>query len=92
MPNDHDQLHAALVSLARVEEKVDTLLRKQATIGDEIKSLDADTNKRLSALEVTVASLQTKINSRVPWPAAAAAIVGIIGIALILAERLYAGG
>lgn len=89
--SDHDNLHAAVVSLARLEEKVDTLLRKQTAIGDEIKSLDADTNKRLSALEVTVAGLEARMANKLPWPGVVAAIVAVIGVGLIVAERLYGG-
>lgn len=91
MADDHDTLHAALVALARLEEKVDTLLRKQTAIGEEIKTLDTETNKRLSALEVTVAKLESKVNGRLPWPGVAAAIVAIIGVAMVVAERLYGG-
>ena len=91
MADDHDTLHAALVALARLEEKVDTLLRKQTAIGEEIKTLDVETNKRLSALEVTVAALESRVNSRLPWPGVTAAIVAIIGVAMVVAERIYGG-
>ena len=82
----------AIVALARLEEKVDTLLRKQADIASEIKALDADTNRRLGSLETRMTALETRASSRLPWPAVAAAIVGIVSVALVVIEVIYRGG
>jgi type VI protein secretion system component VasF len=80
-----------IIALATLETKVDTLLENQREIADEIKTLDDDTGKRLSALEVSVAALDARVNSRLPWPGVAAAIVAIIGVALVVGERLFGG-
>lgn len=84
---ESDDLRAAIVALARLEEKVDTLLRKQADIAEEIDRTD----KRITTVEKDVAGIQARLNTRLPWPSVTAAIVGVIGVGAVIAERIYGG-
>lgn len=79
--------HNLEIGLAKIEGKLDAIIAVQTTTTASVSDLD----KRVRALESLVAALKQQIAGRLPWTTVTAAVVAIIGVGLVVADRIYGG-
>ena len=75
------------LSLAKIEGKLDAIISVQTATTASVHDLDL----RVRELETLVSALKQQISGKLPWTTISAAIVAIVGVGLILAERIYGG-
>ena len=75
------------LGLAKIEGKLDAIIAVQTATTASVSDLD----KRVRALESLVSALKQQIAGRLPWTAVTAAVVAIIGVGLVVADRIYGG-
>lgn len=75
------------LSLAKIEGKLDAIIQVQSATTASVADLD----KRVRELETLVSALKQQMSGRLPWTTVTAAVVGVVGIAMILFEQIYGG-
>lgn len=84
---DRRRTHNVELSLAKIEGKLDAIIAVQTATTASVSDLD----KRVRALESLVSALKQQIAGRLPWTTVTAAVVAIIGVGLVVADRIYGG-
>ena len=84
---DRRRTYNVELGLAKIEGKLDAIIAVQTATTASVSDLD----KRVRALESLVAALKQQIAGRLPWTAVTAAVVAIIGVGLVVADRIYGG-
>lgn len=73
------------IGLAKIEGKLDAMIAVQTATTASVSDLD----KRVRALESLVAALKQQMAGRLPWTTVTAAVAAIIGVGLVIADRIY---